>query len=101
MIQTDKPVKLSLNWTNKCFHKALTNLGLTRETYPEHREKVAKEYLRLVRALPSHMLETMIQENIAGVVRREDSTIAEILDELAYRILIRGENETHIKSNAQ
>ena len=98
---TDKVNSTSLKLTNKCYDMALAELGFSRDSMPgalrEHREKIGMIYRKFVRGLPTNHLETIIQENLDDVVRRDDSTIEEILSELANRILIEGEDETYIE----
>ena len=87
----------ALQATNIIYKKALSNLGLEHGQWWEHEVKIGVEYRKLLRTLPTSILETIIQENLEDIVRRDDSTIEEILSELANRILIEGENETHIE----
>jgi len=95
---------VSLGITNLIFKRAMLNCGVVgtdRESRYRNKEKIGKEYIRLVRNLPSPSLELIIQEHLGNIMTREEHTIQEILSELANRILIEGENETHIESANQ
>jgi hypothetical protein len=81
----------ALKITNECFKQAAANLGFSREdTYePENKEPVGREYIRIMRTLSTELLTTILEENEQDIVRRENSTIQEIIDEISHRILLK------------
>ena len=95
MSDSKKDKSQSLGITNLAFQRACMNCGVMitdREDRYRNKEKVGKEYIRLVRRLPSSTLELIIQEHLDDILTREEHTIQEIISELANRILIEGEN---------
>lgn len=98
MSDSKKIESKSLPITNVCYRDALAYLGIERKDRFEHKEKIGKEYISRVRKLPTPMLELIVQEHLDDVQNRDEYTIQEIVSELANRILIEGEDETHIES---
>ncbi len=100
----EKPKSRSVKNTTACFNKALEILGIDkidREARIGRKPEIGREYIRLVRTLPEWMLTEIIEEHENGILLREDSTIEEILDELALRILLKESNHgTHLPHNA-
>lgn len=71
------------------WYKALRNLDLADPIDPEDQEAADKEYCRLMRALPTDVLEDILKGHDEGLSVRQPNTIQEILSELADRSLLR------------
>lgn len=102
----DKPKSKSRLITNACYKKALANLGIDTasdfyyEEKRKRRQEIGREYIRLVRQLSEENLSLIIDEHEQGILYREDSTIHEILDELALRILLKDQHDKNVQDNA-
>jgi len=93
---TDITRKDILKITQQCYDTALNNLGIDNpglaRTQEGSNQIVGKEYIRLVRQLSTEDLTIVLRGHECDIVTREESTIQEILQELAERILIGGQD---------
>jgi hypothetical protein len=96
---SEKPESLSKRHTNECYKQTLVNLGIdsAKDDYWDQKrarkQEIGKEYIRLVRTLPEEVLSLIVDEHNKGILYREDSTIEEVLDELALRILLKDQHD--------
>jgi hypothetical protein len=83
----------SYDYTNECWSEALKITKMERvnrdtKKWANNYHKVDAEYMRLIKKLPTHVLELLIKDYHSDKVTRARSTIQEVLDELAKRILL-------------
>lgn len=97
---TAKPKAKSMVITNVIYKEVLVKLEITdRQSQERYREDIGRQYIRDVRRLNSSDLELILQEYEDGLVNRDDSTIQEILDELASRILIGDGDDENVQNH--
>lgn len=93
---TDITGKMIAETTNKCYQQALENLNISNKAdvwqaqiNPDIRKIVGKEYIRLIKQLPTETLDHILQAHEYEIVIREESTVQEILQELFDRTFLR------------